>query len=393
MGILAAAGSFAGELPAPGVYLNSEGSPLLPLLENARTSIDIEIYAMEDPTVRDLLRAALARGVSLRILKEPRPVGDKCKLFGFQPGEEDGSSDSRCAAQIAFVSEVRSAGGVFEPFNKKALCPNGGGSKGTLCVEHGKMVLADGLALLSTGNFDRSNLCIDGATKCNRDFSLIVDEPRIYGALKSIFEADLKGQSYDLAALIPPDLKNLLTVSPISLDPILAFIDSAVYSLDIEAQYLTSPALLAAIERAARRGVQVNATLASACAFGRPDNSSRRKITQIYGTFDRLGVSSSFFNASNRVAGLPGYMHAKVIVVDETRAWVGSINGSPQSLMLNREFGLIFDTPEWVQRVLEIVRADHESSDSETWQESLECSKDLNWPPPLVHPSAKLGSS
>src|SRR5262245_16844664 len=74
--------SFAAENPSPGAYVNAEGGPLLPLLQNAQEKIDIEIYTMTDQKVRSLLRSALRRGVKIRILKEPKPLGQKCDLFG-----------------------------------------------------------------------------------------------------------------------------------------------------------------------------------------------------------------------------------------------------------------------------------------------------------------------
>src|SRR5580658_4386731 len=90
------------ELPAPGVYVNAEGSPLLPLLKNARGSIDIEIYTMNDTTVRGLLRDALSRGVRVRIVKDPNPLGEKCNVFG--GGSAAASAD--CADQQRLVDEV-----------------------------------------------------------------------------------------------------------------------------------------------------------------------------------------------------------------------------------------------------------------------------------------------
>src|SRR4051812_26493723 len=58
---------------AEGFYENSEGSPLIPLVKLAKSTIDIEIYEMEDPGFRQALRESLARGVRLRILKDPSP--------------------------------------------------------------------------------------------------------------------------------------------------------------------------------------------------------------------------------------------------------------------------------------------------------------------------------
>jgi phosphatidylserine/phosphatidylglycerophosphate/cardiolipin synthase-like enzyme len=70
------------QTPRSGAYVNSEGSPLLPLLHNARGKIDIEIYTIKDKTVRTLLRDALKRGVNVRIVKDASVLGETCNVFG-----------------------------------------------------------------------------------------------------------------------------------------------------------------------------------------------------------------------------------------------------------------------------------------------------------------------
>ena len=360
------------EIPRAGVYLNSDGSPLLPLLKNATKTIDIEIYTMKDITVRNLLRDAMKRGVTLQIIQEPKPVGVSCDVFGTggSPKEAD------CADEQSLVSEVRAAGGTYEPFNKANLCPNGGGKGGTGCYEHGKIALADGIALVSTGNFDSTNLCIDNTKTCNRDYSMMIEDPTTVSTIKSIFEADLRGQSYNLAAMIPNSLQGILTVSPDSLQPMVDFINSAKTSIDFETQYLEEPTINAALEAAAKRGVQVSVTVSSICAFGTPAPSAALKFKTTYSSFDGAGISSKMFNASNKINGHAGYMHAKALVVDHTHAWLGSENGSTESMTQNREYGVIFDDAQWVDYVLGIVTGDHDSADSETWEQSLVCEKD-----------------
>lgn len=371
--------------PAAGAYVNADGGPLLPLLANAKSQIDIEVYTMTDKTVRQLLRDALARGVKVRIVKDPNPLGVKCDVFGSSQASTDGTDAAAadCADQRQLVSDVRAAGGTFAPFNKRVLCPNGGGAKGDGCFEHGKIALVDGRALLSTGNFDSTNLCImaEKPRSCDRDYSLVIDDHTVIDTLQRIFEADLAGASYDLKAMIPAELADRLTVSPISLAPIVAFIDSAKSSLEIETQYLKDPDMNAAITRAAQRGVKVNVTVASACSFGRPSDSEAKDFTDVYSVFDSAGVSSRMFSSVSKVNGRPGYVHAKVIVVDGARAWVGSENGSSESLTQNREYGLIVDEAASVSTVLNQASADHNSPGAESWQDSLNCVKDKGGTP------------
>jgi len=370
--------------PANGLYLNSDGSPLLSLLASAERSIDIEIYTMGDPTVRTLLRDALSRQVLVRVVKDPNPLGETCNVFA-APGSPQTTSTTTdeaaadCDDQRQLVSDIRAAGGTYEPFNKKTLCPNGGGNGGTGCFEHGKIAIADSqVAMLSTGNFDDTNLCIafESETECDRDYSMIDDDSAVVGTLESIFNSDLAGTAYDVQTVIPSSLTNVLTVSPFSLQPIVDFINSAQTSIDVETQYLKEPTINSALEAAATRGVTVSVTTASICAFGHPSNSDVKDTNEIYGAFDQAGISSSMFNASNLIDGKKGYLHAKVIVVDGTRAWMGSENSSTESLTENREYGIFFDTPNDVNLALNQIKADHDSSNSESWQDSLNCVKD-----------------
>jgi cardiolipin synthase len=366
--------------PAEGAYVNEEGGPLLPLLAGAKSKIDIEIYTITDKTVRDLLRSALARGVKVRIVKEPNPFGVKCDVFGNSLSIESSGTPATddCADQQKLVTDVRAAGGSYVPFDKKILCPNGGGEKGTGCFQHGKIALIDGRALLSTGNFDSTNLCIasEKPRSCDRDYSLVIDDRTVIDTLEKIFEADLVSARYDVKSLIPASLSDRLTVSPISLPPILAFIATARSTLEVETQYLKDPQLNAAIAAAAQRGVKVNVTVASACSFGHPSDSEAKEFTDVYSAFDSAGVSTSMFSSASKVNGHPGYVHAKVIVVDGKRAWVGSENGSTESLTQNREYGLIVDDSASVRTILTQASADHVSTGAETWQDSLNCVKD-----------------
>ena len=185
----------ATRLPNSGAYLNSEGSPLFPLLENAKSSIDIEIYTMKSTTVRNLIRKALARSVQVRIIQEPDPVGEKCKVFGDATATSaDLSAEAiDCADEQKLVNDVRKAGGAYVPFAKSTLC----GQDAAHCLQHGKIAVIDGLAMVSTGNFDATNLCLakENPAKCDRDFSLVLDDQQITNSLERIFEADLAGDA------------------------------------------------------------------------------------------------------------------------------------------------------------------------------------------------------
>jgi phosphatidylserine/phosphatidylglycerophosphate/cardiolipin synthase-like enzyme len=373
----------ATDRPADGLYLNSVGSPLFQLVQAAQQTIDIEIYTMADPEIRQYLRDAISRQVKVRILKDPNPLGETCDVFAAigTPSSTGAASSADCDDQRQFVLDVRAAGGTYNPFDKKTLCPNGGGEQGTSCFEHGKIAIADQqVVMVSTGNFDETNLCLasESETTCNRDYSYIDDDSTTVATIEAIFSADLADNAYDVRTLIPSSLANVLTVSPYSLQPLVDFVNSAQTSIDLETQYLKEPTINSALEAAAARGVHVNVTTASVCAFGRPSSYDTKTTTTIYSAFDQAGVSSVMFNSSNQINGKMGYLHAKVFVVDGNRAWVGSENSSTESLTENREYGLFFNTPADVNNALAQIQADHNSPDSESWQDALNCAKDAS---------------
>ena len=362
-------------LPEAGFYVNSEKAPLYAMIDGARSSLDVEIYQMSDPDVKAGLRRALKRGVHVRVIKEPRPNGDSCDVFA---GPKDGES-ADCADQKMLRTEIQEQGGVYIPFDKATFCPQ----PSKPCSQHGKMVIADeNAALVSTGNFNSTNLCNlnlgnGNPDKCNRDFSVVTRDSEVLLTLSRIFEGDLARRPYDLKALLQGSVADKLTVSPLSLEPLIKFIASAKNSIRVQNQYLKEPALNDALMQAARRGVHVEIVTASACSFGHPSSSDINSVRKIYGQFDSAGIASRMFSASIAINGKPGYLHSKAIVIDDERAWVGSVNGSTAAVSNNREFGLFFAQPKWVSALVEIMNADFSATGAETWEESLSCAKDF----------------
>ena len=359
-------------LPMAGFYDNSAGSPIFALVAGAQSSIDIEIYEMQDADVRSALRQAMSRGVRIRVVQEPAPLEDPCTIFELGSGHADAS----CNDQRKLKDEIIAHGGAYVPFNKEALCADPTYS----CFEHGKMVLVDQkIALLSTGNFNSSNLCnlSQAPTKCNRDYTMILRAPDQVAFLQSVFDADLKTSKYDLAGLIRTSgMQDQITVSPFSLDPLLNLIRSAKTSIKIENQYLKERAMNDALIAAAQRGVKVEITVASLCSFGPPSSKESQIATDIFTQFDAAGISVRLMPSQFQIRGKPGYLHAKSMIIDGVKAWVGSVNGSTSATSNNREFGVIFQNPEWISGLEKIMDADHASPDMETWRDSLACKLD-----------------
>ncbi|MBC7397389.1 MAG: hypothetical protein H7333_08095 [Bdellovibrionales bacterium] len=351
-------------------YENASGSPLVPLFNSAKSSIDIEIYEMDDTLVLSAIKNAIDRGVRLRILKEPNPVGGSCKVF-----RPKSSSDSQtCIAEKNLLDYVTNHGSSYLPFNKD-LCA----LPGAKCFQHGKMVIIDQeKVMLSTGNFNTSSLCAhsEHPTTCNRDYSVVSSDPKVVQLLKVTFEKDLTGVPYDLSNLLIKYAVQKITISPYSLAPLLKFIGSAKRVIRIQNQYLKDPDLNNAILAAAARGVEVQVMISSACSFNVPSVGDEKTWTRIFTAFDQAGIKSRIFTRSMKINQVAAYLHAKAIVVDDARAWVGSVNGSTTSLTNNREYGIFIDDLVEVQKLNSFMETDFVNANSESWQESLVCKKD-----------------
>ncbi len=366
---------YGGE-PSPerykGLQVNGEAPVLVDLLKQANETIDIEIYEMGDLEVRAALRDALMRKVRIRVVKEPKPIGAKCDEMS-PPNERDNAD---CADKKLLVDQILKGGGTYVPFNKEQLCAEGTAKQ---CFEHGKLVIIDEkIALVSSGNFNSSNLCTESAdpSKCNRDYSYVIRRRRFVRALLRVFEMDILSTRYDLIETLRPGPAKRITVSPLSLQPLIDFIKSAKKSIRIENQYLKDADLNQAIIDQAKAGVHVEVSLASLCAFSKPKANDRKKAQELFGAFDEAGIQVRMFTNSIKVEGRPGYMHAKAIVVDDRRAWMGSVNGSTNALSRNREFGFFFKDRKSVKKLVQTMDEDFRDPGAETWQESLECLKD-----------------
>lgn len=353
---------------SPGFYDHSRGSPLIDLIDHTQSTLEIEIYEMNSPRVIQSIRKALTRGVKVRIVKEPNPVGATCHVF--EP--INNSLNSACDDQKQLVVDVTNAGGQYVPFVKPSLC--GDGKKN--CLEHGKLVISDAKrAMLSTGNFNSSSLCeLEYApVKCNREYSYLSTDSDVVSSFRAIFEKDLEGEKYNVNDVIIPSAQSKITVSPNSMEPLLDFIRSAKKQILVENQYLKEPTINKALIEAAQDGVQVQVILASACSFGKPKPNEAKKLTSIFKAFDEAGIELKMFTKKIKIGGRPGYMHAKAMVVDGVKAWVGSVNGSTQAITLNREFGIFFDTPADVSKLARKFKQDFADPGEESWQESLDC--------------------
>lgn len=357
-----------------GLFNNAEKPVVLNLIREAKKTIDIEIYEMKDEDFRDLLLEKLNRGVKVRIIKEPSPVGDSCDekaadyVLPANPKKHLG-----CLEEKKYTQEFIARGGKYVYFSKK-LC----GTSGKKCFEHGKLIIIDKkTALISTGNFNSSNLCnlAQFPSACNRDYSYVSKDPQQLDLLTKVYDRDFLGVAYDLKSLMNKSKAKNITISPYSRKPIVDFINRARKKILIQNQYLEEPAWNDALIKAAKRGVEIQIMVTDFCNFGLPRKNKKTKIISVYSLFDSVGIKTKTFTSNIKIQNRPGYMHAKAIVVDDKMAWIGSVNGSVLSNNFNREYGIFFDRQRSVRKLIDVMEEDLNHPKAISWKKSLVCHK------------------
>jgi cardiolipin synthase A/B len=258
---------------------------LIRYLDGAQRSIFVEAYILSDHSIMHALERAAAQGVRVDVLLERRPFG-----LGTFPEHID--------------SQLHAAGIAVRWSSPRFV------------FTHAKMIVIDDrVAIISTANFSRA------AFVDNREV-LIVDTARSDTRdLSNVFRAD-----WDR---LPPTFHSPdLVISPSNARRDLeSFVSRAHSSIEVYAEELQDPGMERVLSARVRSHVRVRVLLPPSALSGprRPGMSLVR----------RLGV---------RALASP-YIHAKVIVVDGSRAFVGSENLSSTSLDRNREIGLFIRGP------------------------------------------------
>jgi cardiolipin synthase A/B len=267
----------------------ARAAPLLSAIAGANTSIWLEVYLLTDTSVVHALEEAASRGVDVRVLLETVPFGD-----------------SGVAPQMT-LAKLTAAGVHARPADP------------AYHYTHAKAMVVDGAtAYIMTCNLTRSGL--GGSTQAtNREYGVVDTDPADVAEVAAIFQADW---DHTTPRLADPNL----VVSPVNARAkLLDLLGSAHRSLALEDEEMLDPQSEDALLAAARRGVVVNVVLP---APGASAPASPDVPRLVHG-----GVHVHY--------SLTLYMHAKLIVADGARAFVGSENFSATSLDANRELGIL----------------------------------------------------
>src|SRR5437016_2820134 len=267
--------------------------PITDAITSAKKSVWLEIYLLTDRNVIRALEEAPNRGVDVRVMLEPHPFGG-------------GGSPART------MDQLKAAGAKVEA------------SDPSFALTHEKGMIIDGTAAyIMTSNFSRAALGGSSGSSGfrNREYDIVDTNPQDVQAVSAIFQADWDRNTAQFN-------DSNLVVSPVnSRNAFTTLISSAHSTLLVEAEEMNDTAIEQALATAAQHGVHVQVILPY------PSGSSGDSNSQGIAAIKQGGLQ---VREDPRL-----YMHAKIIVVDGQKAFVGSENISTQSLDRNRELGII----------------------------------------------------
>lgn len=315
-------------------------------IDQASEEILLNVYEFSSPAMGDLLIAAKARGVDVRVLVEGGPVGGITQ-------EEKSILWKMNESGIA-VYTMASLTGDHAPYR----------------FDHAKYVVIDDRAVLITSeNFKYSGFPPPGLS-ANRGWGVYLEDPRLAQYFSTVYRTDAGGASVSSYAgtagnfesayagkftpEFPPGHFNGATVWPViapdTSSQITGMIDSAQRSIEIEQAYITNETpttlnpYLSATINASRRGVHVRILLDSYWYNIEDEKDNDEMVTLI----NRIGASEHI-PLEARCADLPANhlekIHNKGVIVDGSRVLVSSINWNSNSPNFNREAGVIIDHP------------------------------------------------
>ena len=283
-------------------------TPIVHAIDQAINAVWVEVYLLTDTSVIHALESAANRGVDVRVMLDPAPYGEG-------------------ATSPAVTIERLQAAGV------KARDANP-----AFQYTHAKMMLVDhATVFIMTCNLSVSGL---GGSKtfANREYGIIDATPADVTEAEAVFQADWDRTPLRLSE---PNL----VISPMDARPKLtAVLDAARTQLLLEDEELLDPQVTAHLVAAARRGVSVRIVLPA------PSGGSSASLQPLLNAGIHIRYSTGL------------YMHAKMIVADGSRGFVGSENFSTTSLDDNREVGVLVASRDVLNTLIGTFAADWSSS-------------------------------
>lgn len=292
------------------VLPDDSARPILDAINQAAKSLRVKMFVFSDPAVLQAVIAAHKRGVNVRVMLNPAR----------RSGESE-NADSRKLLEAAGV-QVLDSSPQFDLTHEKS------------------MVVDDKSAFIMSFNWEPKDLTE------TRDYAVVTSAHHEVAEVMECFDADWVRKPFT-----PGEKSHLIWCVGNGRQRIGQFIDEAKHTLWLQNERYQDPAIIERLVRARERGVKVH-------IMARPPHKLKKeKLLEGVGglrILDDVGVKV------HRLKGLK--LHAKLILADNVRAVVGSINLAPGSFDSRRECAIEVRDAAVVDRLHEVTHADWKNS-------------------------------
>ena len=292
------------------VLPDDSARPILDAINHASQSLRIKMFVFSDPAVLQSVIAARKRGVRVRVMLNPSR----------RSGESE-NEDTRKLLKKAGV-DVLDSNPEFDLTHEKS------------------MVVDDETAFIMSFNWEPKDLTV------TRDYAVVTSAHHEVAEVMECFDADWERKPF-----MPSEKSHLIWCVGNGRQRIGKFIDEAKHTLWLQNERYQDPAIIERLVRARGRGVKVH-------VMARPPHKLKReKLLEGVGglrILDDVGVKV------HKLKGLK--LHAKLLLADNVRAIVGSINLAPGSFDSRRECAIEVHDEDVVARLHEVTHADWKNS-------------------------------
>jgi cardiolipin synthase A/B len=285
-------------------------APVLEFINSAQKSLLIKQFSFTEPSLIDAVIARKADGVDVRVMLNAKRSGG------------DRANDE-----------------TYERFRSAGIAVQWASSK--FYVTHEKSIVVDETAaLVATFNLMEKYFTL------TRDYGVITYNPAHVAQIVEVFNADWNHSDWDCSAW-----EGLLWSNSNSRYHMAQFIDQAEHRLDVQHPKFVDAVILERLAAAADRGVKVHVLCGGKHGISEWD---------VLDTFASLRTLRRFGAKVHKQKNLR--VHAKLIIVDDAKALVGSMNIDRSAFDLRRELGIMTEDPALVGRLKQVFESDWQLS-------------------------------
>jgi len=292
------------------VMPDDSAKPILAAIGGAKKSLRVKMFLFSDPSLLEAVIAARKRGIKVRIM--------------LNPARRDGESEN------GESRKKLEAGGVDVIDSNPAYD-----------VTHEKsMVVDDTTAFVKSLNWDTKNLTE------TRDYAIVTSHADEVAEIIECFEADWARKPFE-----GTENSHLIWCIGNGRDRIAQFIDDAKESIVLQNERYQDAVIVERLVRAARRGVKIH-------LMARPPHKLKKdKLVEAVGG---LRILQDVGVKVHKLRHLK--LHAKMLLSDQVRAIVGSINLAPGSFDSRRELAIEVRDEDVIEHLTKITHHDWKNS-------------------------------